>query len=138
ATPEVAEEPAEAAPQPVTRTAAVDQKRAAFKQRQEEEKKRREEEAKRQKEEEERVREAKLREDEAARIADEVANIINSEESRGATTGEGGQQTLGKETGQAATLSQSEMAALVAQIRKCLNVPLGAAEAGVTARLEFR
>jgi colicin import membrane protein len=29
------------------------------------------------------------------------------------------------------------MDALVAQIRQCVNVPMGAVEAGVTARLEF-
>lgn len=137
ATPEVAEEPSEVAPQPAMRTAAVDEKRAAFKKQQEDEKKKREEEAKRQKEEDERVREAKRQEDEAARIADEVATIINSEESRGATTGQGGAPTLGKEDGQAARLSQSEIDALVAQIRTCLNVPLGAAEQGITAQLEF-
>lgn len=137
ATPEVAPEPAEVAPQPLMRTAAVDQKRAAFKRAQEELEKKREEEAKRRQEEEERLREAKRREDEAARLADEVANIINSEESRGSTTGEGGEQTLGKETGQAARLSQSAIDALIAQIRDCLNVPLGAAEQGITAQLEF-
>lgn len=137
AAPAAPEEPAEVAPQPVQRTAALDQKRASFKQEQEELKKRREDEAKRKREEEERVREAKRQEDEAARLADEVANIINSEDSRGATTGEGGEQTLGREDGQSARLSQSQLAALVAQIRQCLNVPMGAMEAGVTARLEF-
>ena len=138
ATPQVTEEPAEVAPKPVIRTAAVDQKREAFKKQQEDEKKKREDEAKRKKDEEERVREAKRQEDEAARLADEVANIINSEDSRGATTGEGGEASLGKETGQSARLSQSQLDALVGQIRQCLNVPMGAAEAGVTARLEFR
>jgi colicin import membrane protein len=119
------------------RTASIDEKRAAFKQAQEDERKKREEEAKRKKAEEERQREAKRQEDEAARLADEVANIINSEQSRGATTGAGGQPTLGRETGTSARLSQSQMDALVAQIRDCMSVPLGAAEAGATAQLEF-
>jgi colicin import membrane protein len=135
--PAESEEPRDLAPVPVIRTAAVDAKRAAFKKRQEEERKRREEEARERKRDEERIREARRQEDEAARLADEVANIINSEPSRGATTGEGGIATLGKETGQAARLSQSQMDALVAQIRQCVNVPMGAVEAGVTARLEF-
>lgn len=148
ATPVEPLEPAETPPQPVARTAAVDQKRAAFRQAQENERREREEAARRQQAEEERQREARLREeerqretrrqqDEAARLADEVANIINSEQSRGATTGQGGTPTLGREDGTASRLTQSAMAALVAQIRQCLNVPLGAAEAGVTARLEF-
>jgi outer membrane biosynthesis protein TonB len=130
-------EPTEVAPVPVVRTASIDAKRAAFKKQQEDERKKREQEARQHKEEEERIREAKRKQDEAARLADEVANIINSEQSRGATTGSGGIATLGKESGQAARLSQSQMDALVAQIRECLSVPLGAAEAGVTARLEF-
>ena len=137
ATPEVSPEPAEVAPRPVMRTASLDEKRADFKKQQEAEKQRQEDEAKKKKEEQQRQEEAKRKEDEAARLADEVANIINSEESRGATTGEGGQQTLGKETGTAARLSQSEIDALVGQIRECMSVPLGAAEEGVTAQLEF-
>ncbi len=130
-------EPAEVAPMPVVRTAAVEAKRAAFKKQQEEDRKKQEEQERQREEEEERIREAKRQEDEAARLADEVANIINSEDSRGATTGEGGVATLGKETGQAARLTQSAMDALVAQIRQCVNVPMGAVEAGVQARLEF-
>lgn len=137
ATPDVTEAPAEIAPQPIVRTAAIDEKRAAFKRQQEEAKKKREEEARRKKAEEERLREAKRQEDEAARLADEVANIINSEQSRGATTGEGGQPTLGKETGTAARLSQSQIDALVAQIKRCMNVPMGALDAGITAQLQF-
>jgi len=153
ATPTVTPEPREVAPKPVQRTASLDAKRAQFKEDQQkardaaERKKREEEEAKareakqtaerKKREEEERQRQAKAKQDEAARLADEVANIINTEQSRGATTGQGGQATLGKETGQAARLSQSQLDALVAQIRDCLSVPLGAAEAGVTAQLQF-
>lgn len=150
ATPDVTEDPANAAPKPAIRTASIDEKRAQFQMQQDnlkkakdaeakkeaDEKKKKEDDAKKKKE-EERVREAKAKEDEAARLADEVANIINTEESRGATTGAGGEASLGKETGTAARLSQSEQAALIAQIRGCLNVPMGAAEAGVMARLSF-
>jgi colicin import membrane protein len=152
ATPTVTETPAEVAPTPRLRTAAIDQKRAAFKKLQEEqkqqaiedkkkaedEKKKKEEEAKRKAaEEQKRIEEAKASEDEAAKLADEVANIINTEESRGATTGEGGQATLGKETGRAARLSQSQIDGLVAQIRGCINMPPGAEENDATAELQF-
>lgn len=152
ATPEVTETPAEVAPAPRMRTAAIDQKRAQFKklqeqqkeqakeeaERQEAERKKKEEEAKRKAaEEQQRIEEAKLQEDEAAKLADEVANIINTEESRGATTGEGGEATLGKETGRAARLSQSELDGLVAQIKGCINMPPGAEENDATAELLF-
>lgn len=138
ATPEVPEKPAEVTPKPRVRTAAIDQKRAEFKKQQEADKKKKEEEAKRKAaEEEKRIEEAKLQEDEAAKLADEVANIINTEDSRGATTGEGGEATLGKETGQAARLSQSQIDGLVAQIRGCINMPPGAEENDATAELQF-
>jgi outer membrane biosynthesis protein TonB len=134
ATPEVSPEPAETVPQPVTRTASLDQKRADFKKQQEAEKKRREEEAKK-KQEEERIREAKLREDEAAKLADDISDIINAEESRGATTGEGGTPTVGKPTGQAARLSQSETDALVGQMRRCWNLLPAEIDSGLSVRL---
>jgi outer membrane biosynthesis protein TonB len=76
--------------------------------------------------------------DKAAKIADQVADLINSEKSRGAVTGEGGSPTLGKTTGRAATLSQSALDGLVAQIKTCMSVPAGAAEAGVTTQLHFQ
>jgi colicin import membrane protein len=66
-----------------------------------------------------------------------VAALINSETSRGATTGAGGQPTLGKNTGRSATLTQSQLDGLVAQIKGCMNIPAGAAEAGITAQLMF-
>ena len=75
--------------------------------------------------------------DEAAKEADQVAALINSEKSRGATTGEGGTPTLGKNTGRSATLTQSQLDGLVAQIKGCMNIPAGAAEAGITAQLMF-
>jgi colicin import membrane protein len=68
-----------------------------------------------------------------------VAALINSETSRGATTGQGGTPTLGKNDGRAATLSQSQLDGLIAQISNCpyYNPPMGAADAGVTAQLRF-
>lgn len=150
-TPAVPVEPADVAPAPRTRTAAIDQKRADYqktreleKQRadkakaEEAERKKREEEAKRKAaDEKKRIEQAKAKAD-AARIADEVANIINTEESRGATTGEGGQATLGKESGTAQRLSRSQIDGLVAQIRECVNMPPGAEENDSTAELLFR
>jgi outer membrane biosynthesis protein TonB len=56
------------------------------------------------------------------READEVSDIINNEASRGATTGEGGSQTAGRSDGQAARLTQNEMAALARQMRRCFIV----------------
>ena len=66
---------------------------------------------------------------------DELANIINNEDSRGATTGQGGEPTLGREDGRSATLSNTEIGALVAQIRSCITLPAGAED--VDARAEF-
>jgi len=85
--------------------------------------------------EQKRIEQAKA--DAAAKAADEVANLINNEDSRGATTGDGGQKTLGKADGRAATLSKSQIDGLVAQIRGCMNVPAGASDSGLTAQLEF-
>lgn len=121
--PTVSEEPRQVAPQPAIRTAAVDQRQIEFKQKQEEEAKRRAE---------EREREAA----DKAKEADRISDIINAEDSRGATTGTGGQASAGRPTGQAARLTQSERDALAAQMRKCWNPPLSAlAEVGLTVRL---
>lgn len=150
-TPEPTPEPTNVAPTPRMRTAAIDQKRAEFKKLQEDqkkqaeadkkkaedEKKKKEEEArKKAAEEQQRIEQAKAKAD-ADKIADQVANIINTEETRGATTGEGGQATLGKETGRSARLSQSQIDGLVAQIRNCINMPPGAEENNATAELQF-
>lgn len=149
ATPETPD-PAESAPKPRTHTASLDQKRAEFKQKQaaekqkqadekakaEADKKKAEEEKKRKAaEEKQRIEQAKA--DEAKQLADEVANLINNEESRGATTGAGGSATLGREDGRAATLSQSEIGALVAQIRACITLPAGAEDADARAEFTF-
>lgn len=109
-TPEVVEEPAVVAPVPVLKTAAIDQKRADFKRKQEEEAKKR-------------AKEREQREAEEAKEADRISDIINDEDSRGATTGTGGQATAGKETGQAARLTQSERDALAARMREKWLLP---------------
>ena len=83
----------------------------------------------------EKIEQAKA--DEATKLADEVANLINNEESRGATTGAGGEPTLGREDGRSATLSQSEIGALVAQIRACITLPAGAKDADARAEFTF-
>lgn len=135
ATPQVSPEPAETAPKPVTRTASLDQMRADFKKQQEARKKRKEEEARKKQEEQERIEQARLQEDEAAKLADDISDIINAEESRGATTGEGGTPTVGKPTGQAARLTQSETDALVAQMRRCWNLLPAEIDSGLSVRL---
>jgi colicin import membrane protein len=104
-------------PQPVQKTAEVTPKKADTPKKQTEQ--------------------AKTQPKESAKIADQVAELINNEKSRGATTGAGGDPTLGKTTGRSATLTQSQLDGLVAQIKGCMNVPAGAAEAGITAQLRF-
>lgn len=118
-TPTVAPPPV---PVPVTRTAALEQKRAEFRQQQAEAAA---------------AAAAQPRDAPQAREADDISDIINNEDSRGAVTGSGGEPTTGRPTGTAATLTQSERAALVAQIRACMSVPPGSLEAGVTAQLQF-
>ncbi|HEX9853369.1 MAG TPA: hypothetical protein VGA68_10160 [Woeseiaceae bacterium] len=112
----IPDEPAVAAPQPAIQTAALEESRKRFRREQEEAQRKRAE------------QEAREAEDQA-READRISSIINTEDSRGATTGTGGQQSAGKETGQAATLTQSERDALAAQMRKCFSPPLGATAA---------
>jgi hypothetical protein len=133
----VEETPAEVAPEPVARTASLEELRADFEAQEAQREAEAEAEEERKKEEEERVREAALQQEEAARLADDISDIINNEDSRGATTGAGGDPTLGEPTGTAATLTQAEKAAFVAQIRACMSVPPGSIEAGVTAQLAF-
>lgn len=158
ATPTETPDPADVAPRPIMKTAALAEKRAQFKQQQQqakdqaaadakkaaearkaEEEKKKADDAKKaaerkKAEEQKRIEQAKA---DDAKLADELANIINNEDSRGATTGDGGQKTLGKQDGRSATLSQSQIDGLVAQIRGCIAVPPGAAEAGSEAQLLF-
>lgn len=149
ATPETPD-PAESAPKPRVHTASLDQKRAEFKKQQEAQKqqkadekakaeadKKKAEEEKKRKAAEEKERIEQANADEAQQLADEVANLINNEESRGATTGAGGETTLGREDGRSATLSQSEIGALVAQIRACITLPAGAEDADARAEFTF-
>ncbi|OEO31415.1 hypothetical protein VW23_016015 [Devosia insulae DS-56] len=149
ATPE-APNPADRAPKPRTHTASLDQKRAEFKKQQQAEKqqqadekakaeadKKKAEEEKKRKAAEEKQRIEQAKADEAKQVADEVANLINNEASRGATTGEGGSTTLGREDGRSATLSQSEIGALVAAIRACITLPAGAEDADARAEFTF-
>lgn len=129
-------EPAEVVPQPVTRTAAVDRARADYQKEVEAERRRQEEERDRREAEQQRAaEERRAQEAEEAEIADRVADIINSEESRGATTGSGGQASAGQATGQAARLTQSELGALIAQMRRCWNPTLQERNDGVVIRL---
>ncbi len=158
ATPTETPDPAEAAPKPIVKTAALSEKRAQFKQQQEQAKAKAAEDAKKaaeakkaeeekkkadakkaaeQKKADEQKRIEQAKAEEAKKVVDDLANIINMEESRGATTGDGGQKTLGKQDGRSATLSQSQIDGLVAQIRNCIAVPPGAAEAGSEAQLLF-
>jgi outer membrane biosynthesis protein TonB len=139
--------PAEVAPQPVERLASLEEKRAQFaedqkKQKAAEEKKKKDEEAKRvaeaeAKKKEQQQADAAQQAQSMAALADDISAIINKDDSHGATTGKGGDPTLGKETGTSASLSQSELDALVAQIKICLSVPLGAIEAGATAQVQI-
>lgn len=135
------EAPAEVSPQPVARTAALDQKRAEFKKRQEEakrkadEQKKKEEEQRRKEEEAKRVAEAAQQQQDDAREADDISAIINSEDSRGATTGEGGTPTVGKPTGTAARLSQSELDGLVSQVKSCWKLLPSEIDSGLSVRL---
>lgn len=101
-------EPVVAAPQPVVRTASLDQQRQDYARRQREE---------------------------AAREADKISEILNAEESRGGTTGTGGQATTGTETGQSATLTRSEQDALASQMRGCWRLLPGEIDSGESVRL---
>lgn len=136
AAPTTPETPADTAPQP-SATDRLAQLRADFKKQQQAQK---QAEAEAKALEEQKQAEAKAQadarqQDKAAKAADEINQIINAENTRGATTGEGGTPSLGKPTGQSATLSQSDVDALIGQIDKCLNVPIGAKDAGTTAEL---
>lgn len=149
-TPDVTPDPADAAPKPRMQTASLEQKRAEFKKQQEAQKqqkadekakadadKKKAEAEKKKKAAEDKKRIEQAKADEAKKLADEVANLINNEESRGATTGAGGEPTLGREDGRSATLSQSEIGALVAQIRACITLPAGAEDADARAEFTF-
>jgi len=168
-----APDPAEAAPKPIVKTAALAEKRAQFKKQQDDAKakaaadakaeadakKKAEDDAKKAADAKKKADEEKKKADDAkkaadkkkadeqkrieqakadqAKTADQINDIINNESSRGAVTGDGGEKTLGKQDGRSATLSQSQIDGLVAQIRGCISVPAGASEAGSEAQLLF-
>ncbi len=117
------QETKEVVPAPIMRTSEIEKKREEFKKKkQEEAKKRAQELAKKKKQD--------------AKEATRISDIINNEETRGATTGTGGQQSAGKATGQAARLTQSEQNALASAMRKCWNPPISAlSEDGLTVRI---
>ena len=71
----------------------------------------------------------------AAQAADEISSIINKDNSKGAKTGDGGTPTAGKPTGTAARLSQSEIGALIGQIKKCWTLLPNEIESGLSVRL---
>ncbi|UXN71989.1 hypothetical protein N8A98_12750 [Devosia neptuniae] len=73
-------------------------------------------------------------------LADDISSIINRDNTTGATTGQGGSPTLGDTTGTSATLSQTEIGALVAKIKQCWyllpNEEASGAEVVVNMRLK--
>ena len=113
------------APVPMQRPSNLEEKRRQFAQAEAERRRREEEERERERK---RVAAAEAAKKEATRpapadeladLADEISSIINRDETSGAMTGQGGSPTLGATTGTAATLSQTEIAALVARIKQC-------------------
>jgi colicin import membrane protein len=139
ATPETPDPVAPPVPAPAVRTASLEKLRADYQKQLQQEKQKQAEEQQRKLQEQKAAELAKQQQQDQARAADEINNIINNEQSRGATTGSGGTPTLGKTTGTAATLSQSQLDGLIAQIKNCpyYNPPIGASEAGATAQLRF-
>lgn len=132
AAPEPAE-PEDIAPVPPPATSAVDAARARFAEAQAAERARAE--AERQaREEAERQRQAALQSNPEP---DAISQIINNEQSRGATTGQGGAPTAGRNTGTAARLSQNQLDALIAKIKGCWSVPFGAVEARIEVQMRF-
>lgn len=73
-------------------------------------------------------------------LANDISSIINRDNTTGATTGQGGSPTLGDTTGTSATLSQTEIGALVAKIKQCWyllpNEEASGAEVVVNMRLK--
>ncbi|MCB9994521.1 MAG: hypothetical protein H6873_12805 [Hyphomicrobiaceae bacterium] len=67
--------------------------------------------------------------------AQQQSAVVNTEETRGGVTGEGGQQSLGSNTGQSATLTRAEEDALAAQMRSCWRLLPGEIESGIEVRL---
>ena len=155
-TPPEPEPPQVAAPAPAARPNNLDQLRKQFAAAEAERREREEEERKRvadakaaaeaaERKKAEDARQAEREAEQAApaqldaSLADDISSIINRDNSTGATTGQGGAPTLGDTTGASATLSQTEIGALVAKIKQCWyllpNEEASGAEVTVNMRL---
>jgi TolA protein len=73
-----------------------------------------------------------------AALADDISSIINRDNTTGATTGRGGEPTLGDITGASATLSQTEIGALVAKIKQCWALLPNEQTSGVEVTVNMR
>jgi len=76
--------------------------------------------------------------DKAAKAADEISELINNAPSTGGRTGQGGSPSAGKATGTDASLTQSEIGMLTAQIHRCWNLLPNQIESRLTAELDFK
>jgi hypothetical protein len=86
----------------------------------------------------ERVAEQAAPEQLDASLADDISSIINRDETTGATTGQGGSPTLGDTSGASATLSQTEIGALVAKIKQCWALLPNEQTSGVEVTVNMR
>ena len=73
-----------------------------------------------------------------ASLADDISSIINRDNTTGATTGQGGSPTLGDTSGASATLSQTEIGALVAKIKQCWALLPNEQTSGVEVTVNMR
>ena len=73
-----------------------------------------------------------------ATLADDINAIINRDTTTGATTGQGGAPTLGDTAGTSATLSTTEIGALVAKIKQCWNLLPNEQTSGVEVVVNMR
>ncbi|SEQ12731.1 hypothetical protein SAMN05428969_2096 [Devosia sp. YR412] len=149
-TPEPAPEPAEptvAAPTPASRPSNLTQLRQQFAAAEAERKKR---------EEEEKARQAAAAQQPTptptptpttrpqptpqldAQLADDISALINRDQTTGGTTGQGGSPTLGDTGGTSATLSTTEIGALVAKIKQCWNLLPNEQTSGVEVVINMR
>jgi TolA protein len=73
-----------------------------------------------------------------ASLADDISSIINRDNTTGATTGRGGSPKLGDRSGASATLSQTEIGALVARIKQCWALLPNEQTSGVEVTVNMR
>jgi TolA protein len=137
-TPEPTPAPQPPAPQPASRPANLEQKRAQFAAA-EAERRKREEEAKKvaAAEAAEKARQQQASTQLDAKLADDISAIINTDQSTGATTGQGGSPTLGKPTGTSARLSQSEIDGLSGKIKQFWNLLPSESDSGLSVKLRI-